>query len=65
MKFFIGVVIGVLIGIFYIALVSSSSNSDAYIQGANDYKKFVIRRLTEMHDHADNVTLVQLMEELK
>ena len=65
MQFFIGIVIGVLIGIFYIALVSSSGYSDAYMDGANAYKQFVIRRLTEMQEHTDSVTCEQLMEELK
>lgn len=65
MQFFIGIVIGALIGIFYMALASSSGHSDVYMDGANAYKQFVIRRLTEMQEHTDNVTCAQLMEELK
>lgn len=65
MKFFIGMVIGILIGIFYMALASSSGYSDAYMDGVNDFKQFVIRRLTGMQEHTDNVTCEQLMEELK
>lgn len=65
MKFLIGIVIGVLIGIFYISLASSSGYSDAYMDGANAYKQFVIRRLIEIQEHTDSVTCEQLMEELK
>ena len=65
MKFFIGIVIGVFIGIFYMALASSSGYSDAYMDGANDFKQFVIKRLSEIQERTGNVACEQLMEELK
>ena len=65
MKFFIGIAIGTLIGVFYMALASASGYSDAYMDGANDFKQFVIKRLTEMQEHTENVTCAQLMEELQ
>ena len=65
MQFFIGMVVGVLIGIFYIALAQAAGHSDAYMDGVNAYKKFVIKRLTEMQERTENVTCEQLMEELK
>ena len=65
MKFFIGILIGASIGVFSIALASTAGYSDAYMDGANAFKDFVIRRLTEMKEHTENVTCEQLMEELK
>lgn len=65
MQIFIGIVIGVLIGISYMALTLSFSYYDAYMNGAIAFKQFVFKRLTEMQEHTENVTYEQLMEELK
>ena len=64
MKIIIGIVIGSLMGIFCMALMSASNYDDAYMEGANDFKEYVINRLVKMQEHTDNVTCEQLMEEL-
>ena len=61
----VGMLIGVIIGIIYMTLTVTFSYSDAYMDGANAFKDFVIRCLTEMQKHTENVTCEQLMEELK
>ena len=68
MQIFIGIVvgmlIGVLIGIIYMTLTVTFSYSDAYMDGANAFKDFVISRLTKMQGHTENVTCEQLIEEI-
>lgn len=64
MQIIVGIVIGVVMGVFYMALASTSSYSNAYMDGANAFKDFVIRRLTKMQEHTENVTCEQLIEEI-
>lgn len=60
----VGILIGILIGISYMTLTVTFSYSDAYMDGANAFKDFVIRRLTEMQKRTENVTCEQFVEEI-
>lgn len=59
MKFFIGLVIGIVIGFFYTALMSSCGHNDAYIDGANYAKEVIINYLIKHIDCEEGTNLVE------
>ena len=64
MKFFIGAIIGCVIGFCYAAMTLSFSKKDAYVNGVNDAKTVLIHHLTETNKHKEDINCAQLMEDV-